>query len=55
MHNSYLAPRSRLANFRDKWAYVLSLFAPEILEARRRQLRIAHGVLDILMAKIILD
>jgi hypothetical protein len=34
---------------------VLSLVAPEILEARWRELGIAHGVLDIFVPEIILD
>ena len=33
----------------------LDLFAPEILEPRRRQLSVAHGVLDVLVAKVVLD
>jgi hypothetical protein len=31
------------------------LVAPEILKTRRRQLSVAHGVLDVLVPKVVLD
>jgi hypothetical protein len=33
----------------------LDLVAPEIFETRRRQLGIAHGVLDVLVPEVVLD
>ena len=34
---------------------LLHVVAPEILEARRRQLRVAHRVLDVFVPEVILD